>query len=368
MASTTLLAPNAPSRFAAPTPVAAPLSVTTLTPQDGAEWDAYVRTHPEGTFFHLPAWRDAVAATFDHVDLYLIARRGARIVGALPLFQVNSLLGGRMLVSVPYAVGGGILADDNAAARALFAAARDEAERRRCHVIDLRSARAALDDLPVVDRYVGFRRALPGSSEETATWLPRKARAAARNAREKHGLTVAFGDEHVDEVWNLYAANMRRLGSINYPVRFFHELIARTPGRHWVSVIRRGPRTVAGLVTFLFGDTVLPYFVGAGEEARACSAGQFVYLTVIERAVAEGYRWFDFGRSRRDNEGSYNFKRLCGFTPAPLGYQRWVRPGAAPRELSPGEGRFALARTVWSRVPLCVTRPLGAWLSRHLPG
>jgi len=84
--------------------------------------------------------------------------------------------------------------------------------------------------------------------------------------------------------------------------------------------------------------------------------------------VAAGYRVFDFGRSRRDNAGSYDFKRFCGFEPRPLAYQYYVPPGCAPPKMSPSDGRYRVARRVWPRLPLAVTRLVGGWLSRHLPG
>jgi lipid II:glycine glycyltransferase (peptidoglycan interpeptide bridge formation enzyme) len=161
---------------------------------------------------------------------------------------------------------------------------------------------------------------------------------------------------------------MRRLASINYPFSFFESLVNETPQRHWVSLISWEGEPVAGLVTFLFGDTVLPYFVGTTDAARKCSAANYVYLTVMERAVEQGYRVFDFGRTRSDNQGSFDFKRFHGFEPEPLEYQYYTPPGARPVELSPSNPKLALARGLWKYLPLSVTRSLGARLAHHIPG
>ncbi len=346
----------------------ASVSVTVATPDDRAACDAYARLHPDGTLFHLPAWASAVGEAFGHADATLIARRAGQVVGLLPMMRVNSLLLGRTLISMPCAVGGGLLANDRETQAALRQAAEDLARNEGYSAIDLRSTRAVLSDVPISGDYAGFRRELPATVGELDTWLPRKARAAARNAVRRFGLTVSFGDQHLDEVYDLYTESMRRLGSLNYPRRFIDALLTQTPDAHWVSVIRRGGHTVAGLVTFLYEDTVMPYFVGAGAEARACSAGQYVYFTAMQRAVEEGLRWFDFGRSRRDNAGSFEFKRLCGFEPEPLGYQRIVMPGGRERTLAPSSVLVAPARRIWRWLPLGVTRRAGSWLSRHLPG
>ncbi len=350
-------------------PVSTPTCrVTSLADTRCAEWDRYVLNHPDGTLFHTAAWRNAVADSFGHVSHYLTATRDERFVGVLPMFLVNSRLAGRMLVSVPYGVGGGLLANDGEAVLALFARAREMALHEGCSVIDLRSERAVVRDLSTVEGYAGFSRELPDRADDVLGWLPRKARAAARNARHKYGLTVDFDDAHLFEVWRLYSVSMRRLASLSYPFGFFRRLIENTPGRHWVSLVRRQGRAVAGLVTFLFKDRVMPYFFGSTPEAARCSAANFTYLTVMERGVAAGYRVFDFGRSRSDNTGSYNFKRFNGFEPRPLRYQRHTLPGRQAPDLTPDSSRYRLARQVWPFLPLFVTRSLGARLSRHIPG
>jgi FemAB-related protein (PEP-CTERM system-associated) len=342
--------------------------VTRLTADLNAAWDDYVGSHEAATFFHTIAWRDAVRAGFGHEAVYLVALRGEHLVGILPMFLLSSRFTGRMLVSVPYGVGGGIVAGNAEAIALLFAGARHIAKQRDCVMIDLRSERACVPDVPTVDRYLGFRRALPASSSDVLGWLPRKARAAARNARNKYKLTVEFGDEHLREVWRLYAMSMRRLASLNYPFRFFERLVEFTPGRHWVSVVRRSGRIVAGLVTFLFKDRVMPYFIGTTRQATRCSAANYIYLTAMEHGVDLGYRVFDFGRTRRDNIGGCNFKRFQGFGPRPLGYQCFTLPERVAPNLSPSNPKLEIARKIWSYLPLTVTRAVGARLVRHIPG
>ncbi|MCH7814537.1 MAG: FemAB family PEP-CTERM system-associated protein [Planctomycetes bacterium] len=352
----------------APTASDGPLVVDRLGVGQETLWDRFVAERPEGTFFHTTAWLNSVEAAFGHEPVHLVARRGDRWVGLLPLFRVRSLLAGTLLVSVPYAIYGGVVADDQRAADALLQAAQDDARAVGARCIDLRSARASFSELPRTDRYVTFQRPLPDEAREVLGWLPRKARAVARNARNRHGLTVRFDDDQLPLVWRLYCAAIRRVASLNYPYRFFEELIRRSPGGHLVSMIYHRDRPVGGLVSFLYGQTVLPYFVGLDPVGQRLGVGNFIYLTLAERAVAMGYRVFDFGRSRRDNTGCVNFKRFQGFEPTPLQYQCVTLPGCTEPDLTPSNPRFSLARRVWPRLPLAVTRRLGSWLTRHVPG
>ncbi|MEE9296527.1 MAG: FemAB family XrtA/PEP-CTERM system-associated protein [Phycisphaerae bacterium] len=333
-----------------------------------AEWDRFNHRALGGTIFHGTAWMQAVRAAFGHRPWYLIARRGGRIVGGLPLFEVRSLLAGKLLVSVPYAVYGGSLGEDEEAQKRIQAESYALSRRVGARMIELRSERARWTGVRVVDRYVTFRRKLPDEPEDCLASLPRKARAAARHARCRHKLSVSFDDRHLAAVWRLYCDTMRRLGSLNYPFRFFQELIDRTPGGHLVSLISYGNQPVAGLVTFLFNGVAMPYFVGADARFNHLSVNNFVYLTAMERAVTEGCHTFDFGRSRRDNHGACAFKQNQGFAPTPLQYQVYTPPHGAGTDLTPSNPKFRMARRLWPLLPAWMARSLGAWLSRHIPG
>src|SRR2546426_8317836 len=83
-----------------------PLEVRPLA-GESIEWDAFVRSTPSGSPFHLLAWKRAVEQSFGHRPHYLMAVGDHGIEGVLPLFEVRGLLGGRGLISVPYAVYGG---------------------------------------------------------------------------------------------------------------------------------------------------------------------------------------------------------------------------------------------------------------------
>jgi FemAB-related protein (PEP-CTERM system-associated) len=242
--------------------------------------------------------------------------------------------------------------------------------------MDIRSIEPQWPDLPVISRYVTFRKQLPDDRGRVLADLPRKARAAARQAREKHNLEAVFDDEELPTIWSLYSQSMRRLASPNYPTAFFEALVNRTqpavagskePG-HLVQVIRYRGKPIAGLLSFVYRGTLLPYFAGCDERFEKLHPNNLMYLAAMEKGVELGCREFDFGRSRVENVGSYNFKKFQGFEPTPLHYQYYVPQGGRNPDLHPGNPKLALARRVWPRLPLAVTRPLGAWLAKSIPG
>lgn len=331
-------------------------------------WADYVENTPGGTLFHHPDWCETVQAVFNHDAVHLLAKREGRLVGVLPLLEVRSILAGTLLVSVPYGTYGGILSDDETVRQALAVEAMRLADQRGARSLELRSATGGVQGMIDDERYAGFVRPLPLRVEELSNYLPRKARAAVRQAQQRENLTVQHDAALLPTVWKLYARSMRRLASINYPYRFFDGLVERLGRRAWVTVVRQGGVPVAGLLSFVFRDTVYPYFVGVDERSRCTGATNFIYFAAMERAVRSGLHHFDFGRSRKDNTGSYRFKKNQGFEAQTLGYQRYVPAGRTPPDLTPNNPRFSLARRVWPWLPLALTKPLGAWLAKSIPG
>ena len=92
--------------------MSAGIVVEPLSTAREGEWDSYVQSSASGTFFHLTGWKRVVEKTFGFRPAYRYACDGGKIRGILPLFVAPVLPFGRCLLSVPFAVYGGICADD----------------------------------------------------------------------------------------------------------------------------------------------------------------------------------------------------------------------------------------------------------------
>ncbi len=330
------------------------------------DWDAFVRSTPGGSPFHLLAWKRAIEATFGQRPHYLMAVRGGAVEGVLPMFQIRGLLGGRGLVSVPYGVYGGICAASPAARAALVEAATDLAHRIKADYVELRHRPGQeLENLPTKALYVTFSRAMSARDEENLQAIPRKQRRMTRQGL-KHGLSAEFGLRHLDSFWHIYAHSVHALGSPVYPRRFFSTLAQEFGKDCELLTIWKDGTPVAGVFTLFFEDQALPYYGGALRDALTYSVNDFMYWDLLCRAAATGFRTFDFGRSR-EGTGSYHFKRHWGFEPVPLPYQYILMEGSRMPDLSPSNPKMHLAVAAWKRMPLALTKVVGPRLTRYLP-
>ena len=336
-----------------------------IEPYDGAasEWDAFVAAAAGGTFFHCIGWKDVLEGCFGFRPHYLVARRGGAMVGALPLFAVGGGLLGRSLLSLPFAVEGGICGGDSAARAALEAAAIEIQRSTAARSLELRDG---LDSGPFQVRegtYFRFRRALAPTDEENMAAIPRKQRRMIRVAQGK-GLTSSFDRRHLDAFHDLYARSVRNLGSPVFAPRYFRALLDRFPDHSSLLTIWNGGTPVAGVLSFYFRDVVMPYYSGSRREFRDLAANDFMYWELMRDARARGCGVFDFGRSKKDT-GAFAFKCHWGFEPEPLRYRVHVENGAAAADQPASDGSVQLLRRTWRHLPLPLTKLVGPFLIRR---
>ena len=329
------------------------------------EWDAFVRSVPTGSPFHLVAWKRAVEAAFGHRAHYLMATRGNGLEGVLPLFELRGLFGGRALVSVPYGVYGGICATSPEARRALLDAASDLARRVGARYVELRHREGQEVDLPTKHLYVTFSRPISASDEDNLNAIPRKQRRMTRQG-VKHGLRAELGTQHLDAFYEIYAHSVHMLGSPVFPRALFAAVVQEFGKDCELLSIWKDDAMVAGVLTLFHEDRVLPYYGGARREALPYAVNDFMYWELMCHVARAGYRVFDFGRSR-EGTGAYNFKRHWGFEPQPLPYQYVLRGGETLPNLSPSNPKMRLAVDTWKRLPFAVTKLAGPILTRYLP-
>ena len=330
-----------------------------------SQWQRFVERHPDTTFFHQWSYRTVVEESFGHRARYLAAERGDEVVGILPLFEMKSVLFGHSLVSVPFGVYGGAVADDNEVHAALYGHAQELARDRRVDYLELRYMSDSGLEAPSHDLFYTFRREIFADHDANLRAIPRKQRRMVRQG-EKHGLTCRTGPEELDTVYELYAESVHRLGTPVYSRRFLRNL-QMTLGEdcHCLTVWHEGT-AVAGVMSFFFKNQVLPYYAGSRIEYRHVAPNDFMYWELMRIAAERGVRIFDFGRSKRDT-GAFDFKVHWGFEPQSMPYLYYVPDGGPLPQINTANPSYRRRIAVWKRLPLWLTKRLGPHIIRAIP-
>ncbi len=345
------------------TPASA-LSVREYRAEDAARWETFVERCPSATFFHRIGWREILEDEFRHRTHYLVAERGADLVGVLPLAQVKSRLFGHALTSLPFAVYGGPAADDAEAAQRLVDAAEALGRDLGVEHVEMRHRAPLRDDWPRQDLYVTYRKAILPDVEANMLAIPRKQRAMVRKALGR-GLAGEI-DADTRRFFALYADNVHRHGTPALSSGYFEHLRAVFGDACEVlTVVDSTGKPVSGVLSFYFRDEVLPYYAGDLPEARELAANDFKYWDLMRRACERGVRVFDYGRSKRGT-GSFDFKKNWGFEPAPLAYEyKLLRRDTMPQN-NPSNPRYAAFISLWRRLPIGLANRLGPLIVRNL--
>lgn len=353
-----------PMQEAVRLPVAT-LQVKTLEPVDHDRWNAFVHGCPEATFFHLAEWRDVIEQAFKHRTYFLYVEADGDIHGILPLAQVNSRLFGNALISTPFCVYGGAVANTEIARQTLEQAACKLADQLQVDYLELRNLSPQHPSWPTKDIYVTFRKTIDPEPKNNLLNIPRKQRAMVRKGMRAGLISEIVPD--VDRFYAVYSESVRNLGTPVFSRNYVRLLKAKFGDRCEVLTITKDRQVMASVLSFYFRDQVLPYYGGSTTTGHALAGtNDFMYWELMRRACARGYRTFDYGRSKFET-GCYHFKKNWGFEPEPLYYEYYlVKAERMPEVKNPLNPKYQRYIRLWQHLPLGLSRFLGPYLARDL--
>lgn len=328
--------------------------------------DAFVRDHPHGSLFHRPHWIEGVERGCRQRGFYLVAERGGELVGGMPLTEIRSRLFGNALVSVGFATGGGILADDREVGDRLAAAGWDLAGQLGCPSLELRGGTLPAGWSEQTGLYANFERSLPTEESGLLATIPKRQRAEVRRALED-GLTVSVGRDtrHRAAHRRVYAESVRNLGTPVFPHTLFESMLDRFGKESDIVIAWKGERPMATMLIFSFKQSIMPYWGGGTAEARRWHANDLVWYETLRLGIVRGCLSADFGRSKIGT-GPWQRKRIWGFEERPLVYGVRNENGKATRHVNPLDPRYRFQVALWQRVPLWLANRVGPLIARGL--
>jgi len=339
------------------------VAIRVISEHDLEQWDQYVIAHEQSTFCHRAGWFRVIKSSFGHTPYYLVAEQGQTICGVLPLFEVKSWIFGHSLVSVPFCVYGGALADSPELVRSLEDYAADLAKKLNVDHLEIRNIQQTREDWPVKSIHSTFIRPLFANDEDNLAAVKYKQRAVVRKCL-KNDLTLEFPDQ-VDEFFYAYSTSVRNLGTPVFSKVYFKALRKEFGKDCELVSIKKDGELHCALMSFYHKDTVLPYYGGGLPESRQSKAMDFMYFDQMCRAGSQGYTKYDFGRSK-NGTGPYNYKRHWGFEDTPLHYQYFLVKAADVPDLNPLNPKYQLMVKTWQKLPLWLSQMVGPLVSKFL--
>lgn len=307
---------------------------------------------------------------------YLAAYDDGRLIGVLPLMLRRVIGAGRVLTSVPFADVGGICAHGPEAEQVLLEAAAGLGREKRVSYVELRQLDHALPgDLPCDLSRVVLRLNLPSSLDELREGLSRNMRKKLKRA-ERDGLTsreyASLGpapEAQVNAVgafYDVYARNMRDLGSPMHSLRYFRAIAVAFPEASLCLHVSLEGKVVGAAFAVWSGATLTVLCAHSLRRYQQVFPNNLLYWRLFGAAIDRQCSVADFGRSPRGT-GIYEFKKLWGMVDCPL-CCAYIPLTKVPRLGERREGAaYRLFSRLWPHVPMPVARALGPKLFARLP-
>lgn len=329
---------------------------------DLAEWDALVE-NAGGTFCHVSAWRKIMEDVFGHETHYLVARdNDGELKGVLPLVILRSKLFGNYLLSMPCLNYGGPVGSESART-ALCEEAMRIAAARRIDLFEIRARDVEPPNMTTTARKIAVIVPLAPTVEEM--WEKRfKSKLRGKIKRPmNHGMEVRFGPAELDPFYEIFARNMRDLGTPVLPRRWF-EAIRDSFGDSviFATVYSEGVAVASGC-GFLYGGEFEITWSSALREHNSKHPNMLLTWALMQESIRRGAHAFNFGRST-PGSNTHEYKQQWGGHDIQLPWATWGRKSGPPDQNST---KYRIACAVWSRLPVGLTKRIGPPLARQLP-
>ncbi len=347
------------------------------TPSDKENWNAYVLNHPQGIAYQLFAWKEAVESAYGFKGVYLIARKGKKIAGILPLIQVNFPFTSGTLVSLPYCDAGGPLADSPEIEHQLISEALKIARTMSIRRVSIRSTQPLAGLKPETTNNknkVRMLLSLPDSSENLLSSFKAKLRSQVKKPF-KDGLTVQSGGQELfDDFYRLFSENMRDLGSPVHPRSWIKQILCRFKNKAILFIVKMPDQTpAAGGILLCHPRVVSVPWASSLRRFNSWNPNMMLYWAFLKFASDNKYPVFDFGRST-PGEGTFGFKKQWGASPSPLHWADFeTAPGQTQKlqlltktNISEISEKRKLAESIITKMPFPVFKVFGKMTRKYI--
>ena len=330
------------------------------------DWDSVVLTHNNSKIYHLYDWGILLNEVHNHKVIYL-----AESDGVFPLALVKSHIFGDRLISLPFADYGGLCCYNEKIAEKLVSECQEIAQESGMDFIEVRCPGNQYFDMFSKqgfvrrDDYVTFILTLGRTIEELWRGIGDKNRNMVRRA-ESRGVQVTEARNKADlkAFYLLYRKTMKKLGSPPQPYKFFERIWSLFYPEHLlVLTAMHDTKCIASGIFFLHNGIIHHAYGCSLRESLDLAPNNLIQWQVIKWGNEQGFKQFDFGRTRR-NDGNVLFKRRWGgeLVNMPYFYKFYKRELKERQEV-----KYKSLSRLWSEyMPESIASKVGPWLIKQI--
>ncbi len=287
--------------------------------------------------------------TYRYEPYCFLAKENDTILGILPAVYLNSPFFKKCLISVPFAPYGGVCSNSDMIEKALIEKATNMLDTNHCELRNLYG--------PEEHSYSTFQLELSKDPQHLWEKMSKKKRNRVRKG-EKSNLKFEIDPDSTNEFYNIYAINMKKLGTPVHDIMFFKNIRKYFPENVLIAKVLLNNRIISALYLLTFKKTIIAGWGASLPEYLSTAPNDFIYWNTIKYACKNNYTLFDFGRSPSNNT---RFKNKWGAKELPLHYHYYPSIEKTPQQ------KYSTLAKIWTKIPLPLTKKLGPHIRRHIP-
>jgi len=330
------------------------------------QWNAYVKDHQDGELFHLGQWSGVIEKYYDAKNFSLIAINQNKVTGIFPLFLIDSIIYGKVLVTNPLAGYCGICADNLQIKEQIQDKAIQIAEDNKVHYLEFREYKL-LDhqSLSLNKEHCTLDISLEYSADDLFKTFSKEKRNRIRNALDKK-LTVEFSNNHVKEFYRIYSSNLKNIGGFAYSYTFFMDILEMFGDIAKVVAVKCDDKIIAGKIVFVYKSKLYNMWAGVSSKFRKFSPGNLLDWEIMKYCIQVGIKHFDFGRSQYGT-GVFDYKKRWGANVKQLYYHYYLNKSKSYPSINNSKQKYKIPLAIWKELPLRMTNTLGPLIIKQIP-
>ncbi len=321
------------------------------------------------SFAGLESWLNLAHEMYSYKVYRFAAFENLQPTAALGLVEIKHPVFGHYLATAPFGSYGGFAFENNEARDLLLDEARRLAKDIKAEYISIRFDKGVSsppEGWSQSPSYFTYLIDLPAAPDDLLKTFSSDHRNHVRKSLKK-GFQIRFGHlDLLDDIYEALSKSMHELGSPYHSKTYLQKMAELLGDTLEFAVLYNPQGKISGGGVFIYqGDTVFNLHANILRHARSTYAGEFLYWSVIERAIQKGLKTFDLGRSLVGS-GNEVFKMKWSPRKQLLAYWYWLAPGHELPSLNQKNPKFQIAIATWKRLPAFIVRPLGPFLIRGL--
>lgn len=338
-----------------------------LDPCQEPGWDALVKSHPDGCFFHCSAWASVLKEAYGHRPVYFTRRSGGELKSLVPAMEINSFLTGKRGVSLPFTDYCPVLGSEGLTSGDVLQEAVSYGREHGWKSFEARGGAEAGRETSAETSFYVHEIDLRGG--ESAVF--QRCKSGVRTAIRKAGqgkLKIEFTDslESMRTFYSLHCRTRGKHGLPPQPFSFFERIwenvISQKLG--FIAIVAEQQRPIAAAVFFHFGKAAIYKYGASDDRFQHLRPNNLLFAEVIKKYCGEGIERLHLGRTSLDNEGLRRFKLGWGAVEQGIAY--WKYDLRLERLSAPRDGASGWYNTIFSLMPSTVSRMCGELLYRHV--